>query len=62
MTQDAEFYFKRSSERYSAGDVSGGDTDLDEAIALAPDNLEYRRERGMLRYQAKEYQLAVDDF
>ncbi|MBI1258746.1 MAG: tetratricopeptide repeat protein [Chloroflexi bacterium] len=64
MTQDAEFYFKRSAERYKAGDVSGGDADLDQAIALAPDNLEYRWERGMLRmrYQAEQHELALEDF
>lgn len=50
MTENAEFYFNRSEERYRNRDYLGGDADRARAIALDPDNLEYRWERGESRW------------
>jgi tetratricopeptide (TPR) repeat protein len=61
MTQDAAYYAKRSSERFESGDIEGGDADLNRAIELDPDNVEYRWERGRFRYNAEEYALMVED-
>src|SRR5579871_3628232 len=62
MTHDAEFYFERSAERYKAGDVNGGNADLDHAIELAPDNLEYRWTRANRRHHLGQHPLAIEDF
>lgn len=60
--QDAEFYFQRSKARYKQRDWSGGDADLDKAIRLDPDNLDYRWERGENRYDRESYRHAIEDF
>lgn len=62
MEQDAEYYFKRSEERYRSGNLKGGDADLDMAIRLAPDNPDYRWTRGILKYEVGDYRAAVEDF
>lgn len=61
-SKDAAFYFKRSKDKFSTGDVEGAFADLDQSISLAPDNVEYRWERANLRYEGEEYQPAVEDF
>lgn len=62
MEEDAEFYSKRSNQRFAKGDMEGAISDINHAIHLDPNNLEYYRSRGNLRYHSEEYQLAVEDF
>lgn len=62
MTKDAEFYFKRSEDKFHHGNSKGGLEDLDQAIALDPNNLDYRWSRGNLAYEGENYLIAVEDF
>jgi tetratricopeptide (TPR) repeat protein len=61
MTTDIEFYSKWLQKRYTQ-DFTEAIADLDQAILLAPDNLEYRWERAYFRHYREEYLLALEDF
>jgi tetratricopeptide (TPR) repeat protein len=62
MQQEADFFFKRSDERFRNDDIEGGTADLDQAIFLSPDNLQYLWQRALWRYQTDAYEAAVQDF
>ncbi len=64
MKQDAEYYFKQSRAKWynrDNWDVQGSLADLDRAIQLDPENLEYRRIRGDLRHFSDKHQEAIED-
>ena len=60
--ETAEFFFRRSEEKYRKSDYAGSWADLDEAIRLAPNNPEYRLTRGDRLYFGDHYELAILDF
>jgi tetratricopeptide (TPR) repeat protein len=62
MQQEADFFFKRSDERFRNDDIAGGTADLDQAIILSPDNLQYLWQRALWRYQTDAYEAAIADF
>ena len=59
---DADTYFRRSENKILHGDWDAGLTDLNQAIALAPNNIEYLSSRANLRYERDEYRQAVEDY
>lgn len=62
MEHDAAFYFALSQTNFREERAEQALADLDEAIRLAPDNLEYLSKRAELRYEAEEHELIVEDY
>ena len=58
---DAEGFSRRGAARAVRGDISGAFADYDQAIKLAPDNIEYLRQRATLFARTRQPILAVED-
>lgn len=58
---DAEGFSRRGQARAARGDRAGGISDLDHAVALAPDNVDYLRQRASLRTELQQGDRALDD-
>ena len=58
---DAEGFSRRGAARAVRGDISGAFADYEQAIKLAPDNIEYLRQRAILYARTRQPLLAVDD-
>lgn len=58
---DADGFSRRGAARASRGDMAGARGDFDQAVKLAPDNVEFLRQRAKLSAAMNEPVRAVDD-
>ena len=58
---DAEGFSRRGAVRSMRGDIPGAFADYDQAIKLAPDNIEYLRQRAALHERVHQPLRAVED-
>jgi tetratricopeptide (TPR) repeat protein len=58
----ADAHAGRAVTYYNGGKFDKAIGDYDRAIELAPNSLRIRMERGILRFELKQYATAVDDF
>ena len=59
---DHDAYFKRAQAYTGVGETLLALRDLQQAINLAPANVDYLYNRGLLRYELAEYDSAIADF
>ncbi len=61
LPTDAAGFSRRGGARAARGDFAGGLADLDQAVKLAPDNVDYLWQRAQLHLQMRQPLQAVDD-
>ncbi len=62
MENKAESHFKAAKEKFHKRDVEDAIQELDQAIQIDPENLEYILLRGDYLFRLDKYRLACDDF
>lgn len=62
MAQEADTYVQKAKEKFRDSDVEGAIQELNHAISLEPDNIEYHLLRGDYLYRLDKHQLALEDF
>ncbi len=62
MENKAGAHFKAAKEKFHKRDVEGAIQELDQAIQINPENLEYILLRGDYLFRLDKYQLACNDF
>ena len=58
---DAAGFSRRGNARASRGDVAGGLVDLDQAVKMAPDNVDFLWQRAVLHARMRQLDKAVED-
>src|SRR5690349_18371642 len=62
MENEAEKHFKTAKEKFRSRDVEGAIQELNKAIQIDPNNIEYILLRGDYLFRLDNYKLALDDF